>query len=169
MGKNKNTYLTFQLNNEKFAVEISDVLEVLINKETIEVPNAPEYIKGIINFREEILPVVDFRKKFKFPENKKSKFSIIVFSLDFDDKEIKFGAIVDKVTDVKEVKKTIVMEAPEFGSKFNPEYLTGMISFKKKHVMILNIKKVFEEQEIDLIQEVKSKDIKSEEEKLQIA
>jgi len=63
-----NSYLTFKLHNEFFAVNVEKVLEVILEYKLIEVPDAPKYIAGMINFRGDIIPIISFREKFKFPE-----------------------------------------------------------------------------------------------------
>ena len=146
-----NSYLTFKLHNELFAVNVKKVLEVLQEFKIIEVPDAPEYIKGMINFRGNIIPIINFRQKFQFPENETDKNKVIVLEIIIDDNSVKFGAIVDKVNDVFEVEQENMKEKPEFGSKYNPEYMTGMINKNEEFFMILNIEKIFTDKEINII------------------
>jgi len=146
-----NSYLTFKLHNELFAVNVNKVLEVLQEYKIVEVPDAPEYIKGMINFRGNIIPIINFRQKFQFPENETDKNKVIVLEIIIDDNSVKFGAIVDKVNDVFEVEQENMKEKPEFGSKYNPEYMTGMINKNEEFFMILNIEKIFTDKEINII------------------
>lgn len=151
--KKKNYYLSFVLNSETFAINIFQVLETLIDFNIIEVPDSPEYIEGVINFRGDIIPAIDFRGKFKFPPSPTPKRVIIVVEIVKGEKEIVFGAIVDSVQDVFKAKKQNIKDAPEFGSKYNPEYLIGMVKKNGEYIMLLDIEKVFTEQEIILINE----------------
>ena len=146
------TYLTFQLHNEVFAAKVEQILEVLSEYEISEVPDAPIYIEGVINYRGDIIPAVNFRKKFMFPEKSKTSKQIIVFDISEQGKNIKFGAIVDKVKNVYET--TELKERPEFGSKYNPEYIEGMITQNNDFIMLLNIKKIFTDTEIHILTEV---------------
>jgi purine-binding chemotaxis protein CheW len=149
--KQKKTYLTFKLYKELFAINVLNVLEVLQEYNVVELPDAPKYITGMINFRNDIIPLINFREKFMFPENKPDKNKIIVISITIDDNSIKFGAIVDRVNDVFEIDKDEIKDTPEFGSKYNPEYLNGMIFKNNKHFMLLNLEKVFTNEEIELV------------------
>jgi purine-binding chemotaxis protein CheW len=143
--------LTFKLYKELFAINVLNVLEVLQEYNVVELPDAPKYITGMINFRNDIIPLINFREKFMFPENKPDKNKIIVISITIDDNSIKFGAIVDRVNDVFEIDKDEIKDTPEFGSKYNPEYLNGMIFKNNKHFMLLNLEKVFTNEEIELV------------------
>ncbi len=149
-----NSYLTFKLHRELFAINVNNVLEVLQEYQLIEVPDAPKYINGVINFRGDIIPAINFREKFMFPENDTDKEKIIVIDINIDENSVKFGAIVDKVEDVFETAEEDIKITPEFGSKYNPEYLTGMILKNEKYFMILNLAKVFTDKEIEIINKV---------------
>ncbi len=149
--KMTNSYLTFKLHNELFAVNVNKVLEVLQEFKIVEVPDAPEYIKGMINFRGDIIPIINFRKKFQFPDNESKQNKVIVLEITIDENIVKFGAIVDKVNDVFEINEQDVKEKPEFGSKYNPEYMAGMINKNDNYFMVLNIEKVFTDKEINII------------------
>ncbi len=99
----KKSYLSFQLDDEIFAINVKKVLEVLQMQKITKVPKTPDYIKGVINFRGEILPVIDTRQKFSLNKVEDyTKFVIIMLNFVRDHKEQKFGAIVDSVMDVFE-------------------------------------------------------------------
>ncbi len=144
------SYLTFKLHNELFAVSVEKVLEVILEYKLVEVPDAPKYIAGMISFRGDIIPVINFRKKFNFPESS-NKNIIIVMDIVIDENSIKFAAIVDGVKDVFDITDEEIKDIPEFGSKYNPEYLTGMIHKNNDFFMLLNIEKVFSDKEIEII------------------
>ena len=146
------TFLTFKLHNEVFAANTKKVLEVLLDYKFSEVPYAPEYIKGVINYRGDIIPVVNFRQKFMFPKKENTENHIIVFDISDEKRSIKFGAVVDKVQNVFETDN--IKEKPEFGSKYNPEYLEGIIKQNDDFIMLLNIKKIFTDTEIQIISEL---------------
>ncbi len=154
-----NSYLAFKLYNEFFAVNIQKVLEVLLEYRLVEVPDSPVYIAGMINFRGDIIPVINFKKKFNFPEEEKSKNVIIVMDIVIDNTFIKFGAIVDGVKDVFDITGEHIKEIPEFGSKYNPEYLTGMIHKNDDYFMLLDIEKVFSDKEIDVLSETVQQEV----------
>jgi len=152
------SYLSFSISNEHFALNIRKVIEVLLEYKIIEVPDTPEYILGVINFRDEIVPVVDFRKKFKFKKQDAHAEILIVMEIEKDTKSIMFGALADTVHDVFEVESKHIKPIPEFGSRYNPEYLEGMIQLDKQFFMIIDIAKVFSETEVDILNETKASD-----------
>lgn len=145
-AKNGNLYyLSFHLGKEVFAVSVNKVLEVLEKQHITEVPKMPDYIKGVINFRGDILPVLETRTKFNMPDRADdSKYVIIVLDLEYNDRSIALGAIADSVRDVLEINPSDIKPVPELGSEYNTEFLKGMIKTDKGFLMILEIDKVFE-------------------------
>ena len=146
------TFLTFQLQNEVFATNIKNVLEVILDSKISEVPNTPAHIEGVINYRGEIIPIMNFRKKLCFPDNTETDNQIIIFDISKNNTIVKFGAIVDEVQNVIETDK--INEKPEFGSKYNSEYIDGIIKQKDKYIMLLNIKKLFADTDTQIISEI---------------
>ena len=138
----KNSYLSFQISKEIFAVSVNKVLEVQEMQNITEVPDTPAYIVGIINFRGEILPVVETRIKFNMPPKDREKYVIIVIETLINGKKTLLGAIADAVVDVMEVADTEILEAPALGSNYNPDYLKGMIKAENGFIMVLDIDKV---------------------------
>jgi len=149
-----NSFLSFKLHNEFFAVSINKVLEVLLEYKLVELPEAPRYIEGMLSFRGDIIPVINFKEKFNFPKSEDSENVIIVMEIILDNNNIKFGAVVDRVKDVFPVSKTELKPIPEFGSKYNPEYLSGVVHKDNNFYMLLDIEKVFSDKEIDMISEL---------------
>lgn len=151
---NKEHYLSIKLDSELFAVSVHKVLEVLQKQHITKVPNVPSFIKGVINFRGEILPVIEARQKFNMPERQDDeKNVIIVLDLKRDDKQIMLGVIADGVKDVLELSEDEIKDAPEMGNNYNPEFLKGMVKVEKGFLMLLNVDKVFSADEINIIQE----------------
>ncbi len=152
---NKHTFLSFRLGKEYFALSVKKVLEVLQEQKITEVPQTPEYIKGIINFRGEILPVIDTRLKFNMSERDKSEeYVIIVLDLVINDQNIVLGAIADGVKDVFEVLEKDIKAAPEFGNNYNNDFLDGMIKVDDRFIMILSIDKVFSVEELTILMDI---------------
>ena len=147
----KSSYLSFLLDKGIFAINVSKVLEVLEKQPITFVPDTPKHIVGVLNFRGEILPVIEMRLKFNMPSGNLEKFVIIVLELMINGKPQIFGAIVDSVVDVIEIYNNTIKSVPEMGSNFNPEYISGMIKSDKGFIMFLNIDKVFSHDEIKLI------------------
>ena len=152
---NKNSYLSFRLGNEIFAITVQKVLEVLEIQKITKVPKTPNHIRGVINFRGEILPVIDTRIKFNLPIAEETiKTVIIVLDLQINDKTMTLGAIADSVCDVLEINETDIKAVPELGSRYNVEFLIGMFKNDDGFIMILDIDKVFSVEELSIVLDV---------------
>ncbi|HEX3007072.1 MAG TPA: chemotaxis protein CheW [Bacteroidales bacterium] len=151
-NKHKKVYLSFRLGKETFAVSVKKVLEVLQRQHITQVPDVPGYIKGVINFRGDILPICDARIKFNIDtEADQEKHVIIVLDLDDSTQKIRIGAIADGVKDVISIEEADIKPVPEMGLKYNVEYLSGMIRSGDSFIMILNVDKIFTNDEVGLI------------------
>lgn len=151
-NKHKNVFLSFKLGKETFAVSVIKVLEVLQQQHITEIPDVPDYIKGVINFRGDILPIFDARLKFNLKvQNQNDKNVIIVLDLSSENQNMRIGAIADDVRDVLAFDETDIKPVPEMGLKYNVEYISGMIKSGEGFIMILNVDKVFSVDEVKLL------------------
>jgi len=142
--KEKNTFLSFRIAKETFAVSVERVLEVLEKQNITEVPNVNAYIKGVINFRGKIIPVIDSRSKFNLSERQNGeKYVVIVFELFAENKKMLIGMMVDSVVDVINPEESEMLGVPDLGLKEESEFIYGMLKSKKSYTMILDIDKVF--------------------------
>ncbi len=149
-----NTYLSFIICGELFAVNVSKVLEVLQKENITKVPNAPDYIKGIINFRGEVVPVFESRTKFNLAERGINEtFVIIVLDLSSENDEFRIGAIVDKVQDVISISDEEIKPVPAMSKDFNTDFLQGIFKLREKFIMLLDVEKVFTGSELNNIKE----------------
>ena len=140
----KNSYLSFGLSNEMFAVSIYKVLEVLLKQRITEVPNAPETIRGVINFRGEILPIVRLRKKLSMPDRDDNlKYVIIVLELQIENKTVKIGAMADNVKDVIEINEDELHDIPTDGINYDTKFIEAMKKSDEGFIIILDIEKIF--------------------------
>jgi len=137
-------YLTFHISEEIFGINVLKVLEVLQNRTITEVPKSPNYIIGIINFRGEVVPVIDTRKRFNLPlRADNDNFVIAVLDLLKNGEPFRIGAIVDKVRDVITIKDSDIKPVPPMDSKFSKEFLKGVVRFEEKFILLIDIDKVF--------------------------
>lgn len=150
--KKKNAFLSFQIGNETFAVSVGKALEVLEKQHVTQIPNVPQYVKGVINFRGNIIPVIDTRLKFNLIDlDSANKYVIIVLDLTIENRKMLIGAMADSVQDVIAIDDSSIMEVPEIGFNYNTEYLLGMIKTDLGFTMILDIDRVFSSDEIGII------------------
>lgn len=143
-----NTFLTLVLGNETFAVDVAKVLEVLQSRQITAIPKTPKHVLGIINFRGEILPVIDARKKFGIQPSDEQKHIVIVFELDNNNKKSLIAATADTVKDVIQIDDSEIKSVPELGLSYESNYILGAIHRNDDFILLLNIEKVFSEEEI---------------------
>lgn len=144
-----NTYLSFIIGDEYFAVNVTKVLEVLQKQKITNVPNAPEYIKGIINFRGEVVPVFETRKKFNLNErNKENSYVIVILDLITGEESMRIGAIVDKVKDVFVINDSEIKPVPHMSNNFNTDFIQGIVKQNETFILLLNVDKVFTSDEV---------------------
>lgn len=148
-----NTYVVFEINNDFFALSTDYVTEVIEDKNITKVPLTPDHILGVINFRGNILPIISGKIKFNFKdtEDKKENYLILVIEIEIENKKNLLGMVVDNVSDVQKRKITDIIEVPASDNKFNAEYIDGAFKIDEKYIYILNAKKVFSEQEINIL------------------
>jgi purine-binding chemotaxis protein CheW len=153
--KKKNTFLSFRIGKETFAVSVQKALEVLEKQYITVVPNVPDYVEGVINFRGKIIPVIDGRLKFNLPKRQEGeKYVVIVFDLLVNDKKMVIGAMADSVHDVIAFDEDNILEVPELGFNYNAEFILGMLKKENSFTMILDIDKVFSAEDVNLITKV---------------
>ncbi len=149
------SYLTFRLGNEEFAAHVSKVLNILEMTPITKVPKAPVYLKGVINLRGAVLPVIDARLKFGMPEAEYTNNTcIIVLDIDVDGESVHVGAIVDSVQAVLEIDNSQIMPLPTLGSRYKSEFIIGMAKIDERFIIILNMDAVFSIDEITEIVDI---------------
>lgn len=152
------SYLSFQLGDEMFAADVGKVLEILELCPITKVPRSPSYMRGVINLRGKVLPVLDTRIKFGMPATEDNVDTcIVVLDVDMDGESLHLGALVDSVEEVLELGSADIEPPPSLGSKFNPEYIHGMVKRDENFIMILEVDKVFSTDELVIAQEVADK------------
>lgn len=151
-----NSYLTYKIGEEEFASHVNQVLNILELSDITKVPKAPNYMKGVINLRGMVLPVIDTRLKFGMSETVfTEKTCIIVMELTLDEKDdVYLGALVDEVVAVIELEKDQIEPPPGIGSKYKSDFIFGMAKHDEKFIMMLDMEKVFS---MDEIAELKNK------------
>jgi purine-binding chemotaxis protein CheW len=146
-------YLTFQLNEEVFAVDVSHVREILEFSTVTKVPKTPEYMRGVINLRGSVVPVLDMRLKFGMTQTEKTVDTcIIVVEVSFDGETTIIGALVDSVQEVFEMEPEQIEPAPKIGIQLKTEFIKGMGKRDDSFIIILDIDKVFTSEELTIAQ-----------------
>lgn len=170
MNKNEeaiNSYLTFKLGDEIFAANVSKVLNILEMTKITKVPRAPGYLKGVINLRGTVLPVVDTRLKFDMPETEYTNNTcILVLDVVVNNDAVQVGALVDSVQEVLEFKEDDMQPPPSIGTKYKSDFIEGVVKFEEEFIMVLNMDLIFSSDDlVNLKESVESKEAKAEKEK----
>jgi purine-binding chemotaxis protein CheW len=146
-------YLTFQLGDEVFALDVSRVREILEFTRITQVPKTPDYMKGVINLRGNVVPVVDMRLKLGLAETIKTVDTcIVVVEVLSEGENIVMGALVDSVQEVIEIEHDQIEPAPKIGIQLNTDFVAGMGKKDDRFVIILNMDKVLSSDELANVQ-----------------
>ncbi|MEO5368431.1 MAG: chemotaxis protein CheW [Magnetococcus sp. WYHC-3] len=142
-------FLTFQLGGETFAIPIAHVREVLKPPDITGIPGAPAFIRGVINVRGNVIPVVDLKGKFGqgLTEKRRSTRVMIVESV-LRDKRVVLGALADSVNEVIDLPESQVEPTPEVGVSLKTEFIRGIGKIDDHFVILLDVIRVFSEQEL---------------------
>jgi purine-binding chemotaxis protein CheW len=145
--------LTFKLGEEVFAVDVAKVREILDFTTVTKVPQTPDFMRGVINLRGSVVPVVDMRLKFGMSATEKTvNTCIIVMEIVIDQETAIVGALADSVQEVLELEPEQIEAAPRIGTKLNTEFLVGMGKHNETFIMILNIDKIFTFEDMESMQ-----------------
>ncbi|MBN2487211.1 MAG: purine-binding chemotaxis protein CheW [Bacteroidales bacterium] len=148
------SYLSFKIGDEVFAVHVNDVLNILEMTKITSIPKAPKYLKGVINLRGIVLPVVDARLKFNMEEKEyTTNTCIIVMDLEWNNELVHVGFIVDQVLEVLDLDNKQIEAAPSLGTSYKSEFITGMASVNNEFVMLLDMGKIFSLDEMGMLQQ----------------
>lgn len=145
-------YLTFHLENELYAVDVKGVREVLEVPRITKIPRMPTFVKGVINLRGSVVPVIDLRLKLELPDTQQTEeTSIIILEIDHMDEELMVGAFVDSVSEVIEIEQESIEPAPKFSTSINTEFIQGIGKLNEEFIIILNTSRVFSEEELGIL------------------
>lgn len=148
-----NQYLTFTLGDEDFALDIGKVREVLDYPTITKVPRMPEFLRGVINLRGNVVPVIDLRYKLGMGAIKQSVDTcIVIVEIMIDGELTQMGALADSVKEVIDIDPGQISPPPKLGIKINNEFIKGMGKQDEKFLMILDIDKVLTVDELDVVQ-----------------
>jgi len=144
-----NSYLSFKLGNETFAANVSKVLNILEMTKITAVPKAPEYMKGVINLRGTVLPVIDTRIKFGLtPTEFTASTCILVLEVVIEEEHLHVGGLVDSVQEVLEINNEQILPPPNLGNTYKSEFINGVYKLTDEDfIMLLDMDKIFSSDE----------------------
>jgi len=145
-------FLTFRLADELFALEIGKVREVLDFTSITKVPQTPDYMRGVINLRGSVVPVVDLRLKFGMKMSEQTvNTCVIIVEVEMDGEKVVMGAMADAVQEVLDLEPDQIEPAPRIGTKLNTDFIRGMGKHAEQFLIILDIDKVFASEELEQV------------------
>lgn len=143
-----NEYLTFGLGEEEYGVDILKVQEIRGYDTVTRIPDTPDFVKGVINLRGTIVPVVDMRLRFRLPSAEYNAFTVMVI-LNVATRVV--GIVVDRVSDVVQLAAGHVQPAPEFGSTIDTRFITGLGTVGERLLILLEIEKLLRSEDLALM------------------
>jgi purine-binding chemotaxis protein CheW len=148
-------YLTFKLANEEYGLEILKVQEIIRMQTVTRVPRTPEYVRGVLNLRGKVIPVIDLRSKFGMETQEDTdKTCIIVVQVEGGDHRIVMGVIIDEVREVLDISADSIEDTPSFGASINTEFIIGIGKVSDSVKMLLDIDKVLTASEVEQIAKI---------------
>ncbi len=142
-GLEDGKYLTFALAKEEFGLEILKVREIIGIMDITAIPQTPRHIKGVVNLRGQVIPVVDLRLKFGMEEAQRTEETcIIVVEINSGDRTFQTGIVVDNVSEVLDIAAEEIESAPQFGSSVNTDFILGMGKIADSVKILLDIDRV---------------------------
>ncbi|MEZ0231340.1 MAG: chemotaxis protein CheW [Methylophilaceae bacterium] len=152
-ARDSNEFLAFTLGNEEYGIEILKVQEIRGYESVTRIANSPDYIKGVINLRGIIIPIVDMRIRFNLGNPTYDDFTVVII-LNINGRVM--GMVVDSVSDVTTLAPSQIKPAPEMGSVLNAAYLIGLGTLDDRMLILIDIDKLMSSSEIGLIEQLTS-------------
>ncbi len=147
-------YLTFSLAGEEYGIGILQVKEIIGMMPITSVPRTPDFVKGVINLRGKVIPVIDLRLRFAIPESEYTERTcIIVVEITASYGEMVIGIVVDSVSEVLNIKRENIEESPSFGTSLDSQYILGMAKLEGGVKILLDIDKVLTSEELTLLEQ----------------
>ena len=141
-------FLTFRLGAEEYGIDILRVQEIRSYEEPTRIANSPKFIKGVVNLRGVIVPVVDLRIKFNLPSVTYDQFTVVII-LNVVNRIV--GVVVDSVSDVLGLTPAEIKPRPEFGGSFDTDYLLGLATVGERMLILVDIEKLMTSSEMALV------------------
>jgi purine-binding chemotaxis protein CheW len=143
-------FLTFRLGEAEYAIDILKVQEIRGWESPTAIANTPDFIKGVINLRGTIVPIVDLRLKFNFTEARYDEFTVVII-LSFARRVV--GVVVDAVSDVTTLSAQQIRPAPEFGGALDTKFITGLGTVSERMLILVDIEKLLTSKDMQLVAE----------------
>jgi len=145
-------YLSFSLGGEEYGLDILKVQEIKGWEPVRPLPDTPGYIKGVLDLRGTVVPIIDLRQRFGFPEAVYTPTTVtIILRVQAGDRQLTAGIVVDNVSDVLDVPTDTILQPPDLGSRINTRYIQGMVTLNERMVVLLDTDRLLDPDELDRI------------------
>ena len=149
MAEREGKYLTFTLAEEEYGIGILKIKEIIGMMPITSVPQTPEFVKGVINLRGKVIPVIDLRLRFGMGKiDYTERTCIIVVEIEVQAGTVMIGIVVDSVSEVLNIKSDDIEDSPTFGTKLNTDYILGMAKMEGGVKILLDIDRVLSSEEV---------------------
>lgn len=153
-------YLTFLLDDTSYALSILKIKEIIEYVVVTPIPRMPDFIKGAINLRGKLVPVIDLSERLDCGKSQiNNRSSIIIIEMSFSNEVLNVGILVDAVSKVMDFKKTDIETAPTFGGSIDTDFIEGMGKVRDEFVVILNIDRILTIEDLTILAESKNTSI----------
>lgn len=148
-------YLTFRIGEDVYGLDILRVREIRGWSKPREIPNVPRYIKGVMDFRGGIVPIIDLRIRFSLANAEYDKETVVILlSVEQDGRSTIMGIVVDRVADVMDVTASDIKPRPDLGAKLDTKYLPGIVNRGDHMVLLVDVDKLLDTKTFTLLEEV---------------
>ncbi len=149
-------FLTFVLDNEVYGIEILKVREIRDLMDITTVPQTPVYMKGVINLRGKVIPIINLRSKFSMPEEERTRQTCVIV-VDINGQSNtpqQVGIIVDSVSEVLDINSGEIEDAPQFGQKIDSNFILGLGKTDERIIILLDIEEVLSSEDLEVFEQI---------------
>tara|TARA_R110002167_G_scaffold23597_7_gene83765 strand:- start:2524 stop:3069 length:546 start_codon:yes stop_codon:yes gene_type:complete len=148
-------FLTFMLQGEVFGLNIRPIKEIIEYGKITKVPMVPDYVRGVINLRGNVVPVIDLPVRFGWPPSEDGKRTcIVILEVENDDEIINLGIVIDSVNEVLDIDDQDIGPAPNFGAKLRTDFISGMGKVRDEFIVLLSVAKVLSVEEMSMLERI---------------
>jgi len=144
-------FLTFALNSEEYGIEILRTREIIGVMDITTVPQTPDFMKGVINLRGKVIPVIDLRLKFSMQEEEYTQETCVIV-VEANNSQV--GIIVDSVSEVLNIKNGEIEDTPSFGQGIDTDFLMGLGKVNEKIIILLDIEQILSSEVMDIVKQI---------------
>lgn len=145
------SYIHCKIGKEFFAISVYKVLEIIQLEQITHIPNSSDFIRGVMNFRGGIVPVIDMHKRFNLEKSENDCRMVVIVDIQNKEANLTMGLLVDQVVNVIEFNYKSIRAVPDLGIRYNPDFLEGFVEINNQFIMIMNVDRVLSVSELSAV------------------